>query len=250
MDIEWRISRKDVARIKALVRQQADNALVRARTAANLARTKPQLRRKRFWYQMVSMRLTSLQRSGPYSHVARFIRTEPFPVSYEATCAAPRVRAVIAGALRDSGGIRFGGTIAKQLAANFRLLEEGEWAHALKECNRLTRPVSREIEKDVANYIQETFLGFGPKQSRNFLQAIGLTRYEIPIDSRVTDWLNEFGFPIRLSAAGLADINYYNFVSKGVQALCTKCGVFPCILDASIFALKDGDAWNDANVVY
>lgn len=26
--------------------------------------------------------------------------------------------------------------------------------------------------------------------------------------------------------------------------------VFPCILDAAIFALKDGDAWNEANVIY
>jgi len=250
MDIEWRISRKDVARIKALTRQQRGNALVRARTAANLAQSKPQIRRKRFWYQMVSMRLTSLQRSGPDSHVARFIRTDPFPVSYDATCRAPRVRPFIAGALRDSGGIRFGGTIAKQLAANFRLLEEGEWAHALKQCNRLTRPVPQTAEREVADYIQQTCYGFGPKQPRNFLQALGLTRYEIPIDSRVTDWLNEFGFPVKLSAAGLADINYYNFVSDGVQALCAKCGVFPCVLDAAIFALKDGDAWNEDNVIY
>jgi hypothetical protein len=36
----------------------------------------------------------------------------------------------------------------------------------------------------VAGYIQETFEGFGPKQSRNLLQALGLTRYEIPIDIR------------------------------------------------------------------
>ena len=83
MDIEWHISRDDVVRIKTLVHQQANNALVRARRAENLAKSKPQVRRNRFWYQMVSMRLTSVQRSGPHSHVARFIRTKPFPLRYK-----------------------------------------------------------------------------------------------------------------------------------------------------------------------
>jgi hypothetical protein len=97
--------------------------------------------------------------------------------------------------------------------------------------------------------MRETFHGFGPKQSRNLLQALGLTRYEIPIDTRVTAWLSDFGFPVRLSATALADPNYYDFVSRGIQALCAKCNVFPCILDAAIFAAKDGDGWTDANII-
>ncbi len=249
MEVEWQISGEDVTRVKALDRQQANNPLVRARRAKNLAKTKPQVRRKRFWSQMVSMRLTSVQRSGPNSYVANFIRTEPFPLGYEAACGAKRVETFIAKALKDAGGIRFGNIIARQLAANFHRLEEGEWARALKQCNRLIRPASRATEKEVADYIRETFQGFGPKQSRNFLQALGLTRYEIPIDSRITKWLNEFGFPVHLSAKALADSNYYNFVSDGIQVLCAESDVFPCIFDAAIFALIDGDAWNDDNVI-
>jgi hypothetical protein len=53
-----------------------------------------------------------------------------------------------------------------------------------------------------------------------------------------------------MSAAALADSNYYDFVSEGVQALCAASGVYPCVLDAAIFALKDGDAWTEANVIY
>lgn len=250
MKIQWQITRTDIARVRKLLRLQAGNRLVLARAAANLAPVKPQVRRKRFWYQMVSMRLTSLQRSGPNSHVARFIGMDPFPLSYDAVTENSPPASFIARALKESGGIRFRDTIARQLAGNLRLLEEGEWPHALAQCNRLSRPVSREIEKEVADYVDDTFTGFGPKQSRNFLQALGLTRYEIPIDSRVIDWLNDFGFPVWLSATGLADRNYYKFVSEGVQALAAKCGVYPCILDAAIFALKDGDDWNDANVIY
>jgi len=55
---------------------------------------------------------------------------------------------------------------------------------------------------------------------------------------------------VRLSAQGLSDQNYYNFVSEEIQQLCKQSGVFPCILDAAISALKDGDAWTEANVVY
>jgi hypothetical protein len=69
------------------------------------------------------------------------------------------------------------------------------------------------------------------------------TRYEIPIDSKVTGWLNEFGFPIRLSAQALSDPNYFGFVSDGVQALCKKAGVLPCVLDAAVFSSFDAEPW-------
>jgi len=248
MDILWKIGAADVARVRELIGQQRENALVCVRRSRNLAKFKPPVRRKRFWKQMVCMRLTTQQLSGPNGHVARFVRTKPFPLSYEAVCMARDVERFIGRALRKSGGIRFGDKIAEELAWNFHRLQDGEWDRAIKQCNRLMRRVPRGVEKEVAEYIQDTFMGFGPKQSRNVLQALYLTRYEIPIDSRVTDWLNEFGFPVRLSAGALGDSNYYNFVSDGIQILCAKCKVFPCILDAAIFALKDGDGWTPRNL--
>ena len=38
MEIEWRIGSDDVKRVKTLIRKQADNALVRARTAKKSCR--------------------------------------------------------------------------------------------------------------------------------------------------------------------------------------------------------------------
>ena len=97
-----------------------------------------------------------------------------------------------------------------------------------------------------ATIIMGSLKGFGPKQSRNLLQALGLTRYEIPIDSRITKWLNHFGFPIKLSAAALADPNYYNFVLDGFQKLCEAADIYPCVMDAAIFASSDTD-WPKIN---
>ena len=78
------------------------------------------------------------------------------------------------------------------------------------------------------------FKGFGAIEARIFLQYLGLTKYEIPIDSVVSDWLNNFGFPVKLSTTALQDRNYYHFVSDGIQLLCKKANVYPCVIEAAI----------------
>lgn len=250
MDLHWIISPADVARVTTLIERQSKNALVRTRREHNLAESKPPVTRERFWQAMVSMRLTTRQRSGPESFIARFIREKPFPLAYSAVQRAPQPETFIAETLRASGGIRFADKIASELSQNFRLLEFSEWAPTLEQCNRLARLVPREVEIEVAEHIQRHFLGFGPKQSRNVLQSLGLTRYEIPIDSRLTDWLNEFGFPVYLSAGALQDANYYRFISDGIHMLCERSGVLPCIFDAAVFTLRDSDSWTDENVIF
>lgn len=250
MKLQWQIDEKDVARVKALIDTQVGNALIRVRQERNLAKTKPTVTRERFWRAMVCMRLTTRQRSGPESYVARFVRRSPFPLAYTDVYSARDTSALIAKMLRDAGGIRFADKIAAELAQNLECLETGLWTYTLDQCNRLTQLVPREIEIEVAGLIQRSFMGFGPKQSRNLLQSLGLTRYEIPIDSRLTDWLNEFGFPVRLTAMALADDSYYRFVLDAIQALCERSSVLPCIFDAAVFASKDSAAWTDDNVIF
>jgi hypothetical protein len=95
------------------------------------------------------------------------------------------------------------------------------------------------METEAADFIDSHLKGFGPKQSRNLLQNLGLTRYGVPIDSRTTKWLNDFGFPVTLSATAMADLDYYRFVSEGFRELCDACGIYPCLLDAAIFSSFD-----------
>jgi hypothetical protein len=47
-----------------------------------------------------------------------------------------------------------------------------------------------------------------------------VSKWETPIDSRITKWLNKNGFRLRLSADALANRDYYNLVSEGFQKLC------------------------------
>jgi hypothetical protein len=53
---------------------------------------------------------------------------------------------------------------------------------------------------------------------------------------------------LTLSAAGLADLAYYNFVLDAVRHLCSKADVFPCVLDAAVFASFDQEAWDEHNL--
>ena len=239
MKIRWCISQRDVNRVKKLVEEQtAGNHLIRCRKETNLSKNKPHVTPTAFWHKMVSARITTQTRSGPGSPADELANAKPFPLSLK------KVRKV-----RSEGDVKgfIATTIsnrkigkynqhAEYLATNLDLLENGEWKRALKECNRLTTLVSAGKEREVATYVDDTFKGFGPKQSRNLLQMLGLTRYEIPIDSRLTKWLNEFDFPVKLNATVLGDRGYYEFVSDGVQELCREADVFPCIFDAAAFA--------------
>jgi hypothetical protein len=143
------------------------------------------------------------------------------------------------------GGIRRSTVIGRELATNHHRLCSGLWDEIDPMLAHLSTHVSAEYEREVANFLADELLGIGPKQSRNLLQALGLTRYEIPLDSRLAKWLNNFGFPIRLNATALADRHYYQLVSDGVQALCHAANVAPCLFDAAVFASFDADEWAD-----
>ena len=254
MQFQWQVDQNDIACVRAFVAFHAANPFVRVRVKRNLAAAKPAVDRSEFWKQMVGMRMTSVQRSGPNSAVARFLRRAPFPLSYDQVDGQPEGdgrRDLIASALRAHGGIRFPDKIAADLSENFnRLNADNGWDTALAQVNVLVLPAEAGAEREVARFLQNLLHGFGPKQSRNLLQSLGLTRYEIPIDSRITRWLNDFGFPVTLTATALADAGYYEFVLDGIQALCAASEVFPCVLDAAIFASFDGDAWTQENIIY
>jgi hypothetical protein len=69
---------------------------------------------------------------------------------------------------------------------NFQRLENGGWNEVDETIAELEQNQTLQAEIEAADFIDWRFKGFGPKQSRNLLQGIGLTKYEIPIDSRIT----------------------------------------------------------------
>ncbi len=248
MQIKWEINCDDIRKIKDFVEKQKNNPFVQDRVKRNLEGNSFKITKENVWRVLVGCLLTTQQRSGPESNVGRLLQTNPFLLSYDVCLNQQDIESFSLRALSDFGGIRRTNSIAKEIKVNLSNLEEGLWTDLLNRLKQFDKNTSLELERETADFVNERLKGFGPKQSRNFLQWLGLTRYEIPIDSRITKWLNKFGFPVVLSAGALGDKHYYQFVSDGIQQLCLASDIYPCILDAAIFASFDGDAWTSDNV--
>ena len=251
MRLSLQIEPEDIEKVRAFLDSRRNEPFVRNRIAKNLGKEKPQITKRAFWECMVACLLTTQQRSGPKSAVTRFITTRPFPLRYKLCLAHQRgLLAFTRKVITDFGGLRRGNRIATGVTTNLKTLEGGGWKEVFQMLRKLKEVATPKMERLVANFIDERLVGFGPKQSRNLLQALGLTKYEIPIDSRITKWLTAFGFPVNLSAGALADQGYYEFVMDAVQQLCKEADVFSCVLDAAIFSSYDDGGWSEKNVVW
>jgi hypothetical protein len=97
--IIWKVDPGDIAQVKAFFNEHKDNHFVKSRIATNLADDKPAVALEFFWDRMVGCLLTTQQRAGPESPVAKFLRTRPFPLKYglikEHDDAAPFARKVL-----------------------------------------------------------------------------------------------------------------------------------------------------------
>lgn len=250
MKIVWEIESGDIARVKTFFDRHKDNAFVKMRIATNLKHDKQPVTKLMFWQAMISCLLTTQQRSGPGTSVTRFMLANPFPLPHEVCLAQSDLASFVTKILTEFGGLRRSTTIGREAKANLSYLEHGGWQETVEVLENVRLHQSPESERIAVRFIDEHYQGFGPKQSRNLLQGLGLSQFEIPIDSRITKWLNEFGFPVVLTANALADLNYFEFVSDGFQRLAAASGIVPCVLDAAIFSSFDGDGWTEGNVVW
>ena len=204
---------------------------------------------------IVTCLLTTQQNSSSDSPLANFCRELPFTLDLKTCSSQSDLQEYIADKLVNYGGIRRHITIASELTSNFRKLESTNWEVFDTVILNLNRRISDPshlipLEREQADYINFDLKGFGHKQSRNLLQMLGLSIYEIPIDSRIIYWLENFGFPLKISQSALQDKNYYNFIADAIQNLCEQSKVYPCMLDAAIFENADKGKWTLENNIY
>jgi len=249
VEIHWIISKRDLEKLKSFYDTFKGSPFVLNRIRRNIERRLPKVFRSTFWEAMISCHITSQQRSGPNSAVTRFICSKPFPLRYSECKKSDNLREHVEEVITSFRGLRRGKRIGEEVEYNFRWLENNGWTTIEKMIEELAHNQTSKSERRWAETISANLKGFGPKQSRNLLQSLGLTRHEIPIDSRITKWLNDFGFPLRLSATALADRNYYNFVMDGFQKLCEVAGIYPCEMDAAIFVSFDREEWTEDKLI-
>ena len=247
MKILWELSSKDIKEVKEFVKRHHNNKFVQARIKRNLAKTKPRITKPVFWRNLISCLVTTRQRSGPNSFANIFLNSNSFLLDYSLCKSKHRIEYVAEKNLAKYR-LRRSKVLAKQIKEDLIYLES-HWKEVSGQLDALRIKQNNKTERRIARYFQEKFVGIGPKQSRNLLQSLGLTRYEIPIDSRITKWLNSFGFPVKLTSQGLSDTNYYHFISDGIQHLCRKSNIYPCVLDAAIFSSFDKQEWTEKNII-
>ncbi|MGH9505310.1 MAG: hypothetical protein ACRD13_00160 [Terriglobales bacterium] len=233
---------ENVSCIRATVERATASDFFQERKRRNVAGPPPVFSREFFWYVLTGCLLTTQQKSTPGQPVDRFMHKEPFPLALP-LMQPGNVATLVLSEIRQFGGIRFGPTIANRAEANFQVLSCGGWLAAetnfqilLEQRKRTPAAPDRAAERAAARWAVETLEGLGPKQSRNLWQWLGLTRYEIPLDSRVAAWANKnLDSRMKIDPKELGVPARYESVLDRVQALCGAAGVLPCLLDAAAF---------------
>lgn len=249
--LTWEIDSTLIDSVKDFYSKHQNNTFVKIRKRRNVEKKDLVLTKEFLWQTLIICLLTTQQKSGPNSRVSLFCGIKPFPLDLNFCMKNLNYLEIEAQkVLQNFGGLRRSTVIAEHLKENLQNLIYNDW-EILNHINKEdTRKTEKENEIFLIQNIQQQIKGFGPKQSRNFLQILGLTKYEIPVDSRISDWLNKFNFPIKLTAAGLSDPYFYQFISEGIQDLCEKAEIYPCLLDAAIFSSYDKDEWTEENSVF
>lgn len=241
MKLSTTIEPGDIVAVKRLVERMKDHPFVQERMVTNTSMPPKMISRSDMWRELVMCLLTTQNKSGKGSPVETFGRTEPFPLCYDVLQQSSRPGALIEDTLSHLK-IRRWKICSQQALENLEFLAQGGWKILGDLGNQLYAqranppcPDQIPLERQAAEVAIEHLKGIGPKQSRNFWQALGLTRYEIPIDSRSMKWFEKtLGF--YMPSSGLSDERFYCLVADAIQSLCDGAQLLPCILDAAIFA--------------
>ena len=235
MEIDWNISDDDVKKVVDFVNQQS-NELIENRIARNINFQGLLINRDTILYSLLYSLLLSNQKPESYSHIVSVFPGSRFSLQYLSIIKVSDKKEYVSELIK-----KYNITLAieetpEYFAYNFDLLEATNWELLDRLIKKLCIKESKKAEREIADHIDSIFTGFGPYEARVFLQALGLTKFEMPIDSFVTDWLINFNFSVELSPTALQDRNYYHLVSDGIQLLCQKAKVYPCVLEAAIHA--------------
>lgn len=218
MRVKYSIVTRDIELVRALIRENRSDAFVQRRIQRNINRDRDPITPSRCWLAHMMCLLTTQQKSGPASPVATFLRAKPFPLKLSVVRDARSPDKAVLRELQHFGGIRRAPTISGQAVSNLSWFSGKGWQELKTKLSVLENRTRYETEREVANWLADKMKGLGPKQSRNFIQSLGLSRYEIPIDSRITKWLrDEFAFPLPISTASLSDLDYYCLLSDIVS---------------------------------
>ena len=240
MKFKWVITTNHKNKYRDFVERYKKHPFVKSRILRNVKHKNLDLSKPNFWRILVGCLLTTQQRSGEGSRVSSFLNSDDtlLDVNY---CLRTTNLAHVAETTLSQNGIRRSNRIASEIKYARDWLISYGWQQIESQLRIISSHTTVKKERSVANFLQK-FKGIGPKQSRNLIQWMGLSKYEIPLDSRIIRVLRELDFPVPLSSSALSDEKYYCFIEDGIQLMMKKIGVYPCVFDACAFASRERNA--------
>jgi hypothetical protein len=245
MEFKLVIKKKDIRLVKDICQQQCDHSLYKERMSVNIRHTKLRLKKEALWKIIINCLLTTQQRSGKDSAINKFLRSKKYGAIKLAVVLGKKDRKFHIN--KQLNSVWRANVISEHAASILEYLERTNWQLLYEINSKSSYKRTRETEREFAKSIAENkeLIGLGPKQARNLLQMTGYSIYEIPIDSRITDWLNANDiFPFKLSSKSLSDNNFYGFLNDAIIELCARAGVEPCLFDAAVFSSFESAAGN------
>ena len=106
MKLLWEIEESDIRKVKRFYEKNKDNPFVCERIKRNINKQNVKISKDIFFKVMVSCLLTTQQRSGPDSAVAKFINTKPFPLQYDDCIKQNNLKKYILTILNSYAGLR------------------------------------------------------------------------------------------------------------------------------------------------
>ncbi|MCL5003941.1 MAG: hypothetical protein M1352_01575 [Patescibacteria group bacterium] len=242
MNIDWEITEEDINKVKTIVEEQKNRPFVLNRFKRNIEKIGINISEESLWKFLLQALLTTQEKSGPGSSVDNLSNERPFPLSMSEISTKDDKRAYILDVLKNHR-LRYYNNKTDWIFHDYTILTQESIKALIKNLTSLIGNDSMQLERAAVHQIADKFKGIGPKQSRNFLQQQGLTKYVLPIDSRLTKWFNDNKlFPFAIDPSSLSSINFYEFIEDGVYRLCEQANIYPCILDACIFvSFNKGD---------
>ena len=229
----WEIDESVLQKISNIVTKYRTSNLAKERIKRNIEKNCIDLSQNNVWKILIGCEITTQQKSGEGSKVNKFLKSNKKIFDFNYCKDHPDI---ISEELRNSQ-LRRHLKIAEWLKEIIIQWENGEWKNLEKKLNLLKKEHTKEDELEIISYLRNgKYKGLGPKQSRNFLQWLGLSIYEIPIDSRTLKVLKKCECNFVPGAAALQDEITYEYLEKGLQLVSEKLNILPCLLDACFFA--------------
>lgn len=235
MKIEWVITDNDLCNYKKFIKAHENKKIVLSRRKNLNPELIEEIDAQAFWRAFLMGILTSQQRSGEGSGADALLDSKESILHWDFCKKNKENLAQVSAPILKKYSIRYPNKKLDYLQSGAEYLDK-EWPSLSLMLNSLRcQKTGKKEEREVVLQLQ-ALKGIGPKQSRNIIQYLGLSRYEIPLDSRIMKRLKELGFPVPLSSSALGNEEYYCFVEDGLREVLSRINVLPCMFDACAFA--------------